>query len=302
MSWIDKLKAGIAGKKTAKDKDIWVECKKCKDQIYISKLEANLKVCPNCDYHFRLEARQRIHQLIDQDSFKENDQALASSDPLKFKDTKKYKERIKSSTKKGLSNDAIITGSGTLEGLSLELCVFDFSFMGGSMGSVVGEKITRAIERAIEKKSALIILSSSGGARMQEGIFSLMQMAKTSAALSKLSNHKIPYISVLTDPTMGGVSASFAMLGDIILAEPGALIGFAGPRVIEQVIKQKLPDGFQTAEILLAHGLIDNVVHRKHLKSKLAHLLMMLKKTSAQKPELKTSAPIITKPPELLGA
>lgn len=298
MSWIDKLKAGIGAKKVAKDEDLWVECKKCKEQIYIAELETNLKVCHHCDYHFRLATRQRIHQLIDQESFKEHDQNLASSDPLKFKDTKKYKERIKSSVKKGLSNDAIITGTGTLEGLPVELCVFDFSFMGGSMGSVVGEKITRAIERAMENKSALIIASCSGGARMQEGIFSLMQMAKTSSALSKLSNQKIPYISILTDPTMGGVSASFSMLGDIILAEPGALIGFAGPRVIEQTLKQKLPEGFQTSEFLLDHGLIDNVVHRKDLKSTLAQLLKMLKSNPAEEYE----EPALTKPPELLGA
>lgn len=303
MSWIDKIKAGIGGKKTAKDEDLWVGCKKCKEQIFIAELETNLKVCPHCDYHFRLETRQRIHQLIDQESFKEYDQGLTSGDPLKFKDTKKYKDRIKSLAKKGNSNDAVITGSGNIEGLPVELCVFDFSYMGGSMGSVVGEKITRAIERAIENKSALIIASCSGGARMQEGIFSLMQMAKTSAALSKLSTQKIPYISILTDPTMGGVSASFSMLGDIILAEPGALIGFAGPRVIEQTIKQKLPDGFQRAEFLLDHGLIDNVVHRKDLKSTLAHLLKMLKNSPVVEetttPEEETT---LTKPPELLGA
>jgi len=302
MSWIDKIKAGLGRKKTAKDEDLWVECKKCKEQIFIAELEANLKVCPHCDFHFRLETRQRIHQLMDQESFKEYDQQLTSSDPLKFRDTKKYKDRIKSSIKKGLSNDAVITGSGTIEGLSVELCVFDFSFMGGSMGSVVGEKITRGIERAMKNKSALIIASCSGGARMQEGIFSLMQMAKTSAALKKLSNKKIPYISLLTDPTMGGVSASFSMLGDIILAEPGALIGFAGPRVIEQTIKQKLPDGFQRAEFLLDHGLIDNVVHRKDLKSTLADLLKMLKNSPTQKISIQEEETILITPPELLGA
>ena len=301
MSWIDKLKAGIGGKKTAKDEDLWVQCKKCKEQVFIAELENNLKVCMHCDYHFRLDIRQRIHQLTDQESFTECDHELTSSDPLKFKDTKRYKDRIKSSVKKGLSNDAVITGSGTIAGLPFELCTFDFSFMGGSMGSVVGEKITRAIERAMNNKSALVIVSCSGGARMQEGIFSLMQMAKTSAALSKLSDQKIPYISILTDPTMGGVSASFAMLGDIILAEPGALIGFAGPRVIEQTIKQKLPDGFQRAEFLLDHGLIDNVVHRKDLKSTLAHLLKMLKNNPVTKNSTPAEA-ILTKPPELLGA
>ncbi len=302
MSWIDKIKAGIGGKKTARDEDLWVECKKCKEQVYIAELETNLRVCPHCDYHFRLATRQRIHQLMDQDTFKEYDQHLTSADPLKFKDTKKYKDRIKSLAKKGLSNDAVITGSGSMESLPIEICVFDFSFMGGSMGSVVGEKITRAIERAMENNSALVIASSSGGARMQEGIFSLMQMAKTSSALSKLSEMKIPYISILTDPTMGGVSASFSMLGDIILAEPGALIGFAGPRVIEQTIKQKLPEGFQTAEFLLDHGLIDNVVHRKDLKSTIAQLLQMLKNNSSQGSSPKMAEATLTKPPELLGA
>jgi len=302
MSWIDKIKAGIGGKKTARDEDLWVECKKCKEQIYIAELETNLRVCPHCDYHFRLATRQRIHQLMDQDTFKEYDQHLTSADPLKFKDTKKYKDRIKSLAKKGLSNDAVITGSGSMESLPIEICVFDFSFMGGSMGSVVGEKITRSIERAMENNSALVITSSSGGARMQEGIFSLMQMAKTSSALSKLSEMKIPYISILTDPTMGGVSASFSMLGDIILAEPGALIGFAGPRVIEQTIKQKLPEGFQTAEFLLDHGLIDNVVHRKDLKSTIAQLLQMLKNNSSQGSSPKMAEATLTKPPELLGA
>ena len=302
MSWIDKIKAGIGGKKTARDEDLWVECKKCKEQIYIAELETNLRVCPHCDYHFRLATRQRIHQLMDQDTFKEYDQHLTSADPLKFKDTKKYKDRIKSLGKKGLSNDAVITGSGSMESLPIEICVFDFSFMGGSMGSVVGEKITRSIERTMENNSALVITSSSGGARMQEGIFSLMQMAKTSSALSKLSEMKIPYISILTDPTMGGVSASFSMLGDIILAEPGALIGFAGPRVIEQIIKQKLPEGFQTAEFLLEHGLIDNVVHRKNLKSTVAQLLRVLKSSPVPESSPEMEEPTLTKPPELLGA
>jgi acetyl-CoA carboxylase carboxyl transferase subunit beta len=302
MSWIDKIKAGIGGKKIAKDEDLWVECKKCNEQIYIAELETNLKVCPQCDFHFRMETRQRIYLMIDQDTFKEYDQNLTSSDPLKFKDTKKYKDRIKLSVKKGISNDAVVTGSGLMEGLPIELCVFDFSFMGGSMGSVVGEKITRTIERAIKNNSALVIASCSGGARMQEGIFSLMQMAKTSAALSKLSEMRIPYISILTDPTMGGVSASFSMLGDIILAEPGALIGFAGPRVIEQTIKQKLPEGFQTAEFLLEHGLIDNVVHRKDLKSSIVQLLNILKNAPSPEPQTESEEPVLTKPPALFGA
>ncbi len=301
MSWIDKIKAGIDSKKAVKDKDLWAECKKCGEQIYIAELETNLNVCPHCDYHFRLATRQRIHQLVDQGTFKECDPYLASADPLKFKDTKKYKDRIKSLAKKGVPNDAVVTGCGSVEGLPIEICVFDFSFMGGSMGSVVGEKITRAIERATANNSALVIASSSGGARMQEGIFSLMQMVKTSSALSKLSETKTPYISILTDPTMGGVSASFSMLGDVILAEPGALIGFAGPRVIQQTLKQKLPEGFQTAEFLLEHGLIDNVVHRKDLKPVIARLLQMLKNNSSGESS-KMKEPRLTKPAELLGA
>ena len=301
MSWLDKIKAGI-GKKSPKDEDIWVNCKKCKERIYIAELEDNLKVCPKCEYHFRLDARQRIHLLIDHETFIEQNQDLTSPDPLKFKDTKKYKERIKTTIKKNATNDAIITGSGKIEGLAVEICAFDFSFMGGSMGSVVGEKITRSIERAIDKNMPVIIVSCSGGARMQEGIFSLMQMAKTTSALQKLSAKKIPYISLLTDPTMGGVSASFSMLGDIILAEPGALIGFAGPRVIEQTIKQKLPAGFQRSEFQLEHGLIDNVVHRKELKSTLARLLNMLGNSTQENTPKEQKIPKLTNPPEVLGA
>ena len=301
MSWIDKIKAGIR-KKSPKDEDLWVNCKKCKEQIYIAELEDNLKVCPKCEYHFRLDARQRIHLLIDHETFFEQDQDLTSPDPLKFKDTKKYKERMRATIKKNATNDAIITGSGEIEGIAIEICVFDFSFMGGSMGSVVGEKITRSIERAIEKNMPVIIVSCSGGARMQEGIFSLMQMAKTSSALQKLSVKKLPYISLLTDPTMGGVSASFSMLGDIILAEPGALIGFAGPRVIEQTIKQKLPDGFQRAEFQLEHGLIDNVVHRKELKSTLVRLLTLLQNSPKNVTSKEEKIPKLTNPPEVLGA
>ncbi len=300
MSWIDKLKAGI-GKKTPKDEDLWVNCKKCKEQIYVAELEDNLKVCPKCEYHFRLDARQRIHLLIDHETFVEKDHNLTSPDPLKFKDTKKYKDRMRATIKKNATNDAIITGSGMMDGLPIEIAVFDFSFMGGSMGSVVGEKITRAIERAIENHVPMIIVSCSGGARMQEGIFSLMQMAKTSSALQQLSQKKIPYISLLTDPTMGGVSASFSMLGDIILAEPGALIGFAGPRVIEQTIKQKLPAGFQRAEFQLEHGLIDNVVHRKDLKATLTQLLDLLQNQPQEEPQ-EEKIPKLTNPPEVLGA
>ena len=281
MSWIDKIKAGIR-KKSPKDEDLWVNCKKCKEQIYIAELEDNLKVCPKCEYHFRLDARQRIHLLIDHETFVEQDQDLTSPDPLKFKDTKKYKERMRATIKKNATNDAIITGSGEIEGIAIEICVFDFSFMGGSMGSVVGEKITRSIERAIEKNMPVIIVSCSGGARMQEGIFSLMQMAKTTSALQKLSAKKIPYISLLTDPTMGGVSASFSMLGDVILAEPGALIGFAGPRVIEQTVGEKLPEGFQRSDFLMEKGVLDMIVDRREMRNTISQLISTLTQQEIQ--------------------
>ncbi|MCH8157095.1 MAG: acetyl-CoA carboxylase carboxyltransferase subunit beta [Nitrospinae bacterium] len=285
MSWFDKFKVKTGlGKKIGKPEEIWIECKKCKDQIYITELDENLRVCPKCDYHFRIDARTRIHQLLNTGTFVEQDQELVATDPLKFKDSKKYKERLKIALKKGQTSDAVVTGPGVLESHAVEVCFFDFTFMGGSMGTVVGEKITRAIERAIENRTPVIIISSSGGARMQEGILSLMQMAKTAAALSKLAKEGLPYISVLTDPTTGGVSASFAMLGDIILAEPGALIGFAGPRVIEQTIRQKLPDGFQRSEFLLKHGLIDQIVHRKDLKKTLHQLLCLLKNEPVSQP------------------
>ena len=281
MSWIDKIKSKTGlGKKAPEPEEIWVECKGCKGQIYVAELEENLRVCPQCDHHFRIEAKHRVMHLLEPGTFVEHDSDLSPTDPLKFKDSKKYKDRLRIANKKGMTSDAVIAGSGVLANHSIELCFFEFKFMGGSMGVVVGEKITRTIERAIKNHSALIIISCSGGARMQEGILSLMQMAKTSAALNKLSKEGLPYISILTDPTTGGVSASFAMLGDIILAEPGALIGFAGPRVIEQTIRQKLPDGFQRAEFLLDHGLIDQVVHRKDLKSTLNQILSLLSNTS----------------------
>lgn len=280
MSWIDKVKfkAGL-GKKDQKTGEIWVECDGCDDQIYVAELEKNLRVCPKCDYHFRVDAKQRVSQLLEPNTFIEQDSDLSATDPLKFKDSKKYKDRLRTHAKEGMVSDAVITGSGVIGNHVVEICLFEFKFMGGSMGVVVGEKITRTIERAIKNNKPLIILSCSGGARMQEGILSLMQMAKTTAALSKLLKEGLPYISILTDPTTGGVSASFAMLGDIILAEPGALIGFAGPRVIEQTIQQKLPDGFQRAEFLLEHGLIDKVVHRKNLKDTLNRVLSLLSNT-----------------------
>jgi acetyl-CoA carboxylase carboxyl transferase subunit beta len=275
MSWfLDKLKFG---KKNPKQEDPWIECLKCKQNNLASELGNNLNVCPRCQNHCRLTAQERLALLLNPESFVEFDANLSSVDALKFKDKKKYKDRIKSSLKKSYGSDAIVTGSGKLENHDVEVCVFDFTFMGGSMGSVVGERITRGIERAQKNKTPVIIVCCSGGARMQEGILSLMQMAKTSTALKNLAGMGLPYISILTDPTTGGVSASFAMLGDVIIAEPGALLGFAGPRVIEDTIKQKLPEGFQTAEFCLDHGLIDHVVHRKDLKSVLDNILTIIK-------------------------
>ena len=274
MSWLDKLKEkSLLGKKALTGKESSLECKVCKVELPLIDVAENLYVCPKCDYHFRMSVSDRIQILVNHDTFVELDQNLRSSDPLKFKDKKKYKDRIKSSLKLGIGSESIICGSARIGDHPVELCVFNFKFLGGSMGSVVGEKIVRAIERAIQNESSLIIVSCSGGARMQEGILSLMQMGKTSASLAQLSEHGLPYISILTDPTTGGVSASFAMLGDVIIAEPGALVGFAGPRVIQQTINQKLPEGFQTSEFLQEHGLIDQVVHRKDLRSTVENLL-----------------------------
>lgn len=274
MSWLDKLKEkSLLGKKAPSAQESSLECKSCKVELPLIDVAKNLYVCPKCDYHFRMSVTDRIQLLANLDTFVERDQNLRSSDPLKFKDKKKYKDRIKSTLKLGIGSESVICGSAQIGDHPVELCVFNFKFLGGSMGSVVGEKITRAIERVIQSKSSLVIVSCSGGARMQEGILSLMQMGKTSASLAQLSENRLPYISILTDPTMGGVSASFAMLGDVIIAEPGALIGFAGPRVIQQTINQKLPEGFQTSEFLQEHGLVDQVVHRKDLRTTVEDLL-----------------------------
>ncbi len=256
--------------------DVWTKCPDCDDIIYTKELRRSFGVCPKCNYHFRLVANQRIPLLVDRHSFVEFDANLRSTDPLNFKDSKKYKDRIKASEKSSGSIEAVRTGRARILNVPLMLGVFDFSYMGGSMGSVVGEKLTRMIEAAIKEKLPVMIVSASGGARMQEGIFSLMQMAKISAALARLGQARLPYISMLTDPTTGGVAASFAMLGDIIIAEPKALIGFAGPRVIEQTIKQKLPEGFQRSEFLLEHGMIDRIVPRGQLREEIAQILRNL--------------------------
>jgi len=253
--------------------NLWVKCYKCNQAIFNKDLEDNLKVCPKCGYHFKLTAAERINQLVDPGSFKEINHDIKSTNFLEFKDSKSYTKRIDSAMVRSSLNDAIITGLAKILGSPTALGVMDFSFMGGSMGSVVGEKVARLIEMGVEKRAPVIIFSSSGGARMQEGIMSLMQMAKTSAALGRLRENRLPYISICTDPTTGGTSASYAMLGDINLAEPGALICFAGPRVIEQTIRQKLPPGFQRSEFLVEHGMIDTVVERKDMKNTLSIML-----------------------------
>ncbi|MDD5687185.1 MAG: acetyl-CoA carboxylase, carboxyltransferase subunit beta [Elusimicrobia bacterium] len=255
---------------------LWRKCDSCQSIIYNKELLENFYICPKCNYYFHLSARQRIDQLLDKDSFKEMYENLETTDPLAFKSTQKYLSKIRHAKTKTKLSEAVVTGTGKINGRETVACIMDFSFMGGSMGSVVGERIARAAELAIDKKTPFIILSSSGGARMQEGMFSLMQMAKTSAALAKLSNAGLLFISILTHPVTGGVSASFAMLGDVIVAEPKALIGFAGPRVIEQTIKQKLPEGFQLSEFLLEHGQIDMIVERKELKNTISKIIELL--------------------------
>jgi len=263
----------VPGGKKSVPSGLWTKCEKCNEIIYKKELENNFRVCPKCGYYFRLIAKQRLRLLVDPRSFREEFANLKPGDPLGFVAVQSYKDRLKQDQKKTGLADAVICGEGRIGKHKVAIAVLDFDFMGGSMASVVGEKVTRLIEKAIKKKIPVVIVSSSGGARMQEGVLSLMQMAKTSAALGLLGRKRIPFISILSNPTTGGVSASFAMLGDIIIAEPKALIGFAGPRVIEQTIKQKLPEGFQTSEFLLQHGLIDMIVERKELKNTVAKLL-----------------------------
>ena len=262
--------------KNKEQADVIVECGGCKSLIVKKELIESFMICPKCNYYVQMSAAERIEMLIDKDTFTERDGGLTSQDILNFPD---YTEKLQSSQEISGLKEAVVCGECKIGGFKVELCILDFSFMGGSMGSVVGEKVTRAVERAIKKKLPLIIVSASGGARMQEGIFSLMQMAKSSAAIARLKEKKLPYISLLTHPTTGGVSASFAMLGDLIIAEPKALIGFAGPRVIEQTIREKLPQGFQLSEFLLEHGLIDAVIERKNLKEAIIRLLRFFKKT-----------------------
>ena len=251
---------------------LWVKCNNCRELVYRKELEKNFHVCPKCDYHFPISVEERIALILDEGSFKERDASMEATDPLNFKDISRYKDRLKVYQEKTGQKDAFIYGDGLINALPVVFGVFNFSFMGGSMGCVVGEKIVRAAERSAELRHPLILVSSSGGARMQEGIFSLMQMVKTSSAVAKLHQAGVPFISILTDPTFGGVTASFSMLGDIQIAEPKALIGFTGPRVIEQTIKQQLPDGFQRSEFLMEHGMLDMIVERKKLKETLSQL------------------------------
>lgn len=274
--WFKKLKEPKLQKKVKIPEGLWVKCDNCKEIVYKKEIDKNLKVCPKCDYHFRISAKERIELLADAGSFVEFDADMCSGDPLNFKDSLSYPERIQANRTKSSLSEAVVSGEAVINGFPVILTVMDFSFMGGSMGSVVGEKISRAAETALEKRVPLISIASSGGARMQEGIFSLMQMAKVSAAIGRLKDNGVPYISVLADPTFGGVAASFATIGDIIIAEPRSLIGFAGPRVIEQTMKQQLPDNFQRAEFLLEHGLIDMVVSREDMKKTLAKLIEFL--------------------------
>jgi acetyl-CoA carboxylase carboxyl transferase subunit beta len=281
MTWFKKGEEEKEGKEKREElkgsDQLWVKCNSCNAIIYRKVIEQNLQVCPKCNYHFQIPARRRIEYVADPGTFVEYDVDLVSADPLEFKDSKRYPSRVKESQDKTGQKDAIVCGGATVKGQPAMIGIFEFNFMGGSLGSVVGEKITRLIERAIERRIGVIIFCASGGARMQEGILSLMQMAKTSAALAKLHEARIPYISVLTDPTTGGVSASIAMLGDVIIAEPKAMIGFAGPRVIRETIRAELPDGFQRAEYLFEHGMVDLIVERRDLQNMLASLLEMLK-------------------------
>ncbi|HXY52564.1 MAG TPA: acetyl-CoA carboxylase, carboxyltransferase subunit beta [Terriglobales bacterium] len=275
MAWFKRQSAELdtSGERRVRTEGLWVKCDQCRQIIWKKDLEDNLNVCPKCDKHFRIDARTRLGQLLDNNRYEVFDGNLVSTDPLKFVDLKPYSSRLKQArTDTGLT-DAVINAAGQLQGRWVIVSAMEYAFIGGSMGAVVGEVITRAIERAADTKTPLIIVSASGGARMMEGVISLMQLAKISAALARLDEIRVPYVSVLTDPTTGGVTASFAMLGDLNIAEPGALIGFAGPRVIEQTIRQKLPTGFQRSEFLLEHGMLDAVVHRRNLKSYIARAL-----------------------------
>ena len=279
IAWFKKIrkpKQAVEHKRVQVPEGLWVKCNSCKEIIYKKEVLRNANVCPKCGYHFRISARERLSSLLDEGRYQEVDTEIFSVDPLRFKDTKAYKDRLREYREKTGLNDAVINARGTLSGTPVMMTVMEYGFMGGSMGSVVGEKVTRAIERALDEAIPLIVISCSGGARMQEGALSLMQMAKISAALGKLHEARIPFISILTDPTTGGVTASYAMLGDLNIAEPKALIGFAGPRVIEQTIREKLPDGFQRSEFLVEHGMLDFIIERRQMRDVLIQCLGVL--------------------------
>jgi acetyl-CoA carboxylase carboxyl transferase subunit beta len=279
MAWFTRQKPSVTTpaaqeqERHIRTEGLWLKCDNCRQIIFRKTLDENMQVCPKCEFHFKVDARTRLKQLFDGDQYEEFDRNLVSTDPLEFVDSKPYKRRLEDMQKTTELPDALISAGGRLHGRPVHVCALELRFIGGSMGSVMGEKITRAIERSCDRHTPLVIVSASGGARMQEGAVSLMQLAKISAALMRLDEARVPYISVLTNPTTGGVTASFAMLGDINIAEPGALIGFAGPRVIEQTIRQKLPDGFQRSEFLLKHGFLDAVVKRSEMKDYIARML-----------------------------
>ncbi|HYG32408.1 MAG TPA: acetyl-CoA carboxylase, carboxyltransferase subunit beta [Methylophilaceae bacterium] len=288
MSWLQKLlppkinRAGLSKKNVPEG--LWSKCPACESVLYRSDLENNAEVCPKCSHHNRISARQRLNLLLDDEGRFEIGTEVLPIDPLKFKDSKRYADRLKASQSEVGETDALIVMQGSIKNIPVVAAAFEFKFMGGSMGSVVGERFVRGVEACLEQKMPFICISASGGARMQEGLFSLMQMAKTSAALNRLGKAGLPYISVLTDPTMGGVSASFAMLGDVIIAEPQALIGFAGPRVIEQTVRETLPDGFQRAEFLLQHGAIDVIVDRRQMRDRMSVMLASMMRLPAVQP------------------
>ena len=287
MSWLDKIlppglkRSNSSSRAKQVPEGLWVKCPACDAVLYSTELEKNLNVCPKCDHHMRLRARLRLERLLDADGRQELGQEVRPVDALKFKDSKKYTDRLSQASSNSGETDALVVMEGTIEGRPVVAACFEFDFMGGSMGSVVGKRFERGVERAIEKRCPFISIAASGGARVQEGRLSLMQMAKTTAALSRLGSERLPYFSVLTDPIMGGVSASFAFLGDVVIAEPNALVGFAGPRVIEQTVREKLPEGFQRAEFLLQKGAIDMIVHRKDMRETLSDLAALLQKRPA---------------------
>ena len=286
MSWIERIKSNIIStRKASIPEGVWTKCSSCEQVLYRAELELNLSVCPKCDHHMRIAARDRLHRLLDEGSLVELGSELEPKDALKFRDAKKYKDRLTAAQKETNEKDALVVMKGTLYGMPVVAAAFEFSFMAGSMGSVVGARFVRAVEQALQDNCPLVCFATSGGARMQEALMSLMQMAKTSAALAKMQERGLPYISVLTDPTLGGVSASLGMLGDLNIAEPKALIGFAGPRVIEQTVREKLPSGFQRSEFLLEKGAIDMIVRRPEMRFKLASILTKLMNLPAPNPD-----------------